>query len=142
MSARIATMAMMTSGRRPLPAAVAGAAGGVAIVASLMLVSRIAAARLGEGRILCGVPPAAAEGAEQRGGVGETLHVCLHLGEGSLLILLLGGQHLQLGVLAGTVLLQRQVAIIARGAERAAVGLVTVGVVLQRLQRVGHFHEG
>src|SRR5580693_1610890 len=100
-------MAMMRSGRRPLPAGGAGSAGGLLIAASLMLVSRMAAARLRErGRILCGVPPAAAERAEQRGGVGETLDVCLHLGEGSLLILLLGGQHLQLGVFAGTVLLQ------------------------------------
>src|SRR5580692_8120369 len=120
-------------------AAFGGAVGCAGSVPSLMLVSRRSGKRC---RIVWRVPPAAAERPEERRGIGEALHVCLYLGQCGLLILLLRRQNLQLGVLAGAVLDHREVAIRSRRAERLAVCGVAVGVVLQRLQRVGHLDEG
>src|SRR5580658_2245290 len=88
------------------------------------------------------VPPATAERAKQRRGVGEALDVGLHLGEGGVLVLLLGRQYLELRVLAGAILLERELAVGARGAQGDAVRRIALAVVLQRLQGVGNFDEG
>src|SRR5215831_17511693 len=93
-------------------------------------------------RIPWSVPPPAAERSEERGRVGEALYVRLHLREHGLLVLLLSGQHLQLGVLAGVILLERQVETGACSGQCLAVRGVVLGVVLQSPERIRHLDEG
>src|ERR1700734_3114385 len=72
-----------------------------------------------ERRAITDIPPAAAEGAEQCGGIREALRVGLYLRERGVLVLLLGGQNLQLGVLAGRIFLGGKVLVGTSSFKRA-----------------------
>src|SRR6185312_1179527 len=74
-------------------------------------------------------------------GIGEPLDIGLYLRERRTLVLLLGGQHLELCVLARAIFGGRQLLIVARGLERTVVRAIAVCIVLQRLQRIRHIHE-
>src|SRR5512146_780402 len=96
----------------------------------MVIVARTRAGiRRAEERTIRGTPPAAADGAEQCRGVGEALDIGLHLCERGALVLLLGGQNLELRVLARTVFGSRELLIRARGFERPVVGCITIRIV-------------
>src|SRR6185312_9214564 len=92
--------------------------------------SGVYACRAAEQRAITDIPPAAAKGAEQGRGIREALHVGLHLRERGTLVLLLGGEDLELCVLARAVLGGCQVLVRTRGLERTVVRRVAVGIVL------------
>src|SRR5215469_502156 len=94
-----------------------------------------------QGRAITDIPPAAAERAEQCRGIGEALCIGRHLCQRGILVLLLGGQYLQLRVLACAVFRDREVLARTRGIKRTVVRGVAIGVMLQGLQSVSHLHE-
>lgn len=88
------------------------------------------------------VPPAAAKGLKQCGGVRVTIRLSLNLAEQGLLIGLFSAQEREIVSIAGVKLFLRQIERYSSGLGGGGRGLQTVGVLLDRVQGISHILKG